>query len=155
MNDYDKALEDFNKGIALNPTDPVLHFNKGYLYYGSLDKLDLALKSYLEVVRLDPNYEVYNNIALLYINYIKDYQKALEYYTKEIKLNPSDATAYRNRADLYASQLQDLDKALEDYNKAVSVEPKNSINYEMRGIFTEIILMITIKPLKIIIKELP
>ena len=86
-------------------------------------------------MRLDPNYEVYNNIAILYENYIKDYQKALEYYTKEIKLNPSDAIAYRNRANLYASQLQDLDKALEDYNKAVSVEPKNSINYEKRGDF--------------------
>ena len=135
MNDYDKALEDFNKGIALNPTDPDLHFSKGYLYYGSLDKPDLALKSYLEVVRLDPNYEVYNNIAILYENYIKDYQKALAYYTKEIKLNPSDAIAYRNRANLYANQLQDLDKALEDYNKAVSVEPKNSINYEKRGDF--------------------
>ena len=114
-----------------------MHFRKGYLYYGSLDKLDLALKSYLEVVRLDPNYEVYNNIALLYKNYVKDYQKALEYFSKEIELNPSDAIAYRNRADLYASQLQDLDKALEDYNKAVSVEPKNSINYEKKRRFLQ------------------
>ena len=62
--------------------------------------------------------------------------------------------AYRNRADLYASQLEDLDKALEDYNKAVTVEPENSYNYEMRGIFTESILRITIKPLKIITKGL-
>ena len=33
LNDYDKAIEDYNKGIALNPTDPDLHFDKGYLYY--------------------------------------------------------------------------------------------------------------------------
>ena len=135
MNDYDKALEDFNKGIALNPTDPGLHFSKGYLY-NALDKQDLALKSYLEVVRLDQEYpNINNNIAILYTNYIKDYQKALAYYTKEIELNPSDAIAYRNRANLYASQLEDLEKAIEDYNKAVEVDPENSYNYEMRGDF--------------------
>ena len=135
LNDYDKALEDFNKGIALNPTDPGLHFSKGYLY-NALDKQDLALKSYLEVVRLDQEYpNINNNIAILYTNYIKDYQKALAYYTKEIELNPSDAIAYRNRANLYASQLEDLEKAIEDYNKAVEVDPENSYDYKMRGDF--------------------
>ena len=135
LNDYDKALEDYNKGIALNPTDPNLHYSKGYLYQVSLDKPDLALTSYLEAVKLDPNFGGYNNLATIYQNYIKDYQKALEYYTKQIELNPSFAHTYRNRADLYANHLQDPDKALEDYNKAVSVDPKNSINYEKRGNF--------------------
>ena len=88
------------------------------------------------VERLDPEYQgINNNIALLYLNYIKDYQKALEYYSKEIKLHPSNARSYRNRAELYASQLEDLDKALEDYNKAVTVDPEYSYNYEERGLF--------------------
>ena len=135
LKDYDKALADYNKGIELNPTDADLHFIKAYLY-ASLDKLDLALQSYLEVVRLNPEYQnANNNIALLYISYVKDYQKALEFYTKEIELDPSDALAYTNRAKLYANQLEDLEKALEDYNKAVEVEPENSYNYDMRGIF--------------------
>ena len=86
-------------------------------------------------MRLDPNYGVYNNIALIYENYIKDYQKALEYYSKEIKLDSTDTYAYRNRADLYASKLEDLDKALVDYNKALEIEPENSLNYEKRGLF--------------------
>jgi tetratricopeptide (TPR) repeat protein len=135
LKDYEKALADYNKGIELNPTDSGLHFRKAYVYNGYLDKPALALESYLEVARLNPDYKVNNNIALIYENYIKDYQKALEYYTKEIELHPSDANAYGNRADLYASQLEDLEKALEDYNKAVEVDPENSYNYEMRGDF--------------------
>ena len=96
----------------------------------------MALESYLEVVRLNPDYQnANNNIAIIYESYVKDYQKALESYTKEIELHPSESLAYRNRADLYANQLEDLEKALEDYNKAVEVEPENSYNYKMRGRF--------------------
>ena len=106
LKDYDKALADYNKGIELNPTDAGLHFSKAYLY-ASLDKLDLALQSYLEVVRLNPEYQnANNNIALLYISYVKDYQKALEFYTKEIELHPSDALAYRNRDFLLNLRIQ-------------------------------------------------
>ena len=95
------------------------------MYNGYLDKPALALESYLEVIKLNPEYPyINNNIAQLYRSSIKDYQKALEYYTKEIELHPGNASAYRNRANLYASQLEDLEKALEDYNKAVEVDPK-------------------------------
>ena len=111
LKNYDKALADYNKGIELNPNDADLahlHFRKAYAYHGYFDKPDLALQSYLEVVRLNPEYAVYNNIALLYMYYVKDYQKALEYYTKEIELHPSKPLAYTNRAYLYANQLEDL-----------------------------------------------
>ena len=138
LKDYDKALADYNKGIELNPPDADLahlHFRKAIIY-NSLDKLDLALQSYLEVVRLNPDYQnANNNIALLYISYVKDYLKALEYYTKEIELYPSKSIIYTNRAYLYANQLENLEKALEDYNKAVEVEPENSRNYRIRGDF--------------------
>ena len=135
LKDYDKALEDYNKGIELNPTNPELHYVKGYLLQFDIEKPDLALISYLEVVRLDISWAPYNNIALFYENYKKDYQKALYYYSKEIEQDPTFDKPYTNRAALYASQLEDLGKALEDYNKAVAVDPENSYNYEMRGDF--------------------
>ena len=37
--------------------------------------------------------------------------KALEYYTKEIEIEPNDHLAYRNRAIRYANDLKDYEKA--------------------------------------------
>ena len=47
---------------------------------------------------------------------VGNYDKAIEYYTKVIEINPKDAKAYYNRGVAYAEKgLQD--KAIKDYNK--------------------------------------
>ena len=64
-----------------------------------IKKYDNALASLLKVVELDPTYEnVYNLIALIYKNSLKDYTKAIEYYNKELELTPDAAHVYRNIA---------------------------------------------------------
>ena len=137
LQDHDKALLDYNKAIELNPEDPKLFFANGFLY-AEINKQNKALENYLKVVELDTTYlNIYNNIALVYENYIKDYTKAIEYYTKNIELSSSEPIAYINRANLYSKKLEDTEKALSDYNKAIELAPKDSDFYFYRGEFYE------------------
>ena len=71
---------------------------------------------------------LFNNIAQIYYYYIKDYQKALEYYTKEIELRPFKGTGYINRANLYYDRLNNKEKALQGLQyKAIKLGPDEGI----------------------------
>ncbi|MBI5892312.1 MAG: tetratricopeptide repeat protein [Deltaproteobacteria bacterium] len=52
----------------------------------------------------------------------KEYDSAIEAYTKAIALNPNLAQAYSNRGVAYAYKGQ-YDRAIEDYNKAIALDP--------------------------------
>jgi len=48
----------------------------------------------------------------------KNYNKAIEYYTKAIVLNPNSIVAYTNRGSVYDDK-GEPDKAIQDYNKVI------------------------------------
>ena len=62
----------------------------------------------------------------------KDYDGAIENYTKAIELNPNDAIAYNNRGNAYCNK-GECDKAIADYNKAIELDPKEADYYNNRG----------------------
>ena len=105
-----------------------------------MDINDKALVDYSRCEQLDKDGSfakaeyLYNNMALAYYG-LKQYEKTLEYYTKEIELNPEATKAYINRAILYASQLNDPEKAELDFNKAISRDSTYIFGYQSRGAF--------------------
>jgi len=52
----------------------------------------------------------------------KDYNKAIDAYTKAINLNPMDPTYYGNRAACYLAMHQ-LEKCVDDSNDAINLDP--------------------------------
>ena len=63
------------------------------LNYKDLEKYEKAISDLLRIIELDKdgsfrkeNGRVYNNLAIYYRN-LKNYDKALEYYSEEINLN--------------------------------------------------------------------
>ena len=59
--DSDRAIEDFNKTINLNPNYVDAHNNRG-VAYGEKGDFDRAIKDFNKVIELNPNYaEVYSN----------------------------------------------------------------------------------------------
>ena len=60
-----------------------------------------------------------------------DYQRAIDYYTKAIDLDPQIAGVYVNRAAAYES-IGDPDQALQDLDKALAIESKPEA-YHNRG----------------------
>ena len=84
LGDNEKALTDYNKGIEVDPEDASLYYEIGFIY-ASAGVYDLALQNLLKVVELEPNYENANNlIGYTYHYSLNQYEKAIEYYTKEV-----------------------------------------------------------------------
>ncbi len=63
----------------------------------------------------------------------KDYDKAIEAFTKAIALKSDYAYAYTNRGLVYHNKGQ-YDRAIEDYNKAIVLDPNDAEAYNNRGV---------------------
>ena len=61
-----------------------------------------------------------------------DYDQAIDYWTRVIKLDPKDATAYFNRADAHEKK-NEHDKALADYAMSIRLKPGDPAAYEHRA----------------------
>jgi tetratricopeptide (TPR) repeat protein len=58
----------------------------------------------------------------------RDYDKAIEYFTKAINLKPDYASFYYRRGEAYYKK-GDYDKAIEDFTKAINLEHDNEYSY--------------------------
>jgi len=63
----------------------------------------------------------------------KEYERAIEEYTKAIKLVPNYAEFYSNRGNAY-NKLKQYQKAMEDFNKVIDLQPKDTKVYNNRGV---------------------
>ena len=69
MKDYDKALEYYNKALALSPNDPGIHVLIANTYYMAT-RIEDSLKSYRYAVNLVPENDEYK---LVYIQLLEDF----------------------------------------------------------------------------------
>jgi SpoVK/Ycf46/Vps4 family AAA+-type ATPase len=133
--DYEKAIENYNMAILLNPLFSEAYFNRALSYY-QLKNYDKAVADYTEAAELDPkNPIIFNNKGDAYYRK-QDYTSAIKDYDKAIMLNPNYLKAYYNRALSYAS-LEDYEKAVEDFTKVVQLKPDFSEAYHLRGLAYE------------------
>ncbi len=58
---YDKAIEEYDEAISLNPADADMYNNRGIAYY-KLDQFEKAMRDYDEAIRINPEH------ALAYYN---------------------------------------------------------------------------------------
>ena len=129
--EFDLAIEDYNKTIELDPKYAQAYNNRGLAYYNK-NKLDLAIKDYNKAIKLNPKY------AYAYINRGNAYRKkgeldtAIKDHNKAIELNPNDADTYYNRGNAYNDK-GEVDLAIKDYNKAIELNPNDADTYCNRG----------------------
>jgi hypothetical protein len=77
--------------------------------------------------------DMYNNgVALCSGGKCTDPQKAIEYLTEAIRLQPDFANAYGARGNAYGD-LRQYQPALEDYDKAISLKPDRTGFFNNRG----------------------
>src|SRR3989338_3217676 len=82
--DYDRAIEDYNKAIALDPNYALAYARRGSAY-DNKGQYDRAIEDYNKAIALDPNYAAaYNNRGLAYYKKgnmgraISDFQKTCD-----------------------------------------------------------------------------
>jgi len=133
--DYEKAIENYNMAILLNPLFSEAYFNRALSYY-QLKNYDKSIADYTEAAELDPkNPIIFNNKGDAFYRK-QDYTSAIKDYDKAIMLNPNYLKAYYNRALSYAS-LEDYEKAVEDFTKVVQLKPDFAEAYHLRGLAYE------------------
>ena len=131
LENYDNAIEYYNKAIELKPDYVYAYNNRGNAKY-SLGKFQDAIEDYNKVIELMPDNEVaYNNRGNAKDNLGK-YQDAIEDYNKAIELMP-DYAAYYNRGHA-KDNLGNFQDAIEDYNKAIELNPNYEVIYNDRGV---------------------
>lgn len=116
------AMEYFNTAVRLFPDNSEIRFDAGYVFqqFGETEK---AIAEYSEAINLDSlYYQAYFNLGYIYVNDLKDYNLALEYFNAAINCDSSAYKAYYNRGYTYEMS-GDYKKAETDYRKALQIMP--------------------------------
>ncbi|MEE8329020.1 MAG: tetratricopeptide repeat protein [Thermodesulfovibrionia bacterium] len=128
---YDKAINDYNKAIEINPKFAVAYINRG-LAYRRKGQYNQAISDFNKAIEINPKFALaYTNRGLAYINKAQ-YDRAISDFNKAIEINPKFALAYTNRGLVYRKKGQ-YDQAISDYNKAIKINPKFALAYDNRG----------------------
>jgi tetratricopeptide (TPR) repeat protein len=119
---YAAAIKAYTKLIDNNVLKSGVFMNRGYCYYQLKDYKN-AEKDYLQALSF-PNNNVdglYDNLSLLYFE-MDNFEKAAEWSTKRIELNPNNHVAYLDRGLSYR-KLKKYKDAEKDFNKSLSIKP--------------------------------
>jgi tetratricopeptide (TPR) repeat protein len=128
---FDLAMKDYNRTIALHPFDASAYIYRGTLYW-KLGQPHRAREDYDTAIARDPS----NASAYYYRGIVHEelgqIQRAIEDYSAAIKLNRSFPSAFSNRGLLFA-KMGRYDLAIEDFTTAVSLRPGHADDHIRRG----------------------
>ena len=118
---FDKAKEEYNEALHLDPGYVEVHNNLGVTYYkmGLTDKAEKELKS---AIRLNPGYlEAHCNLGNIYTNTGR-LEEALFEVNEAIRINPEHAPAHNSLGEIYALQKRSTE-AINEFREALRIEP--------------------------------
>jgi len=130
---FQKALEDAEKAIKINPQEASVYNNRGSIYVQSGNDINKALNDFNKAIELNANYiSAYTNRANVYMQ-MEEFRKAINDCTKAIDISPNEnIEPYYNRGLAYMN-IGETAKALDDYNKVIELDSKNAEAYARRG----------------------
>ena len=126
---YDQAILDLNKAIALNSQNYLNYYFRGYLY-GEKQKYDQAILDFSKAIELKPDHALSFQMRGVNFMYIGNYKQAIVDLNKAIKFNTMDVNSYVYRSLAYYSR-EEWDKSLNDVHMA------ESLGYKYGLIFIE------------------
>lgn len=128
----DKAFEDINRAIQLDPDSAYYYNEKGfYLQYGNNDYIS-AIQTYTIGISKDSLFsECFHNRAHCKER-LSDYRGAINDYTVLMHQFPNSSVLFEERASAY-KQINQFSKALSDYDRAIILNPKDCHTFIYRG----------------------
>ena len=99
LGEYDKAIEAYKKSIELDPNHsfPIQNLAVAYTYKKEYQK---AIDTFELLKKLDSeNPEIYYGIGQIYFQYLKEYEKSLDYMCKAFNLYIKNNSPYRSDAE--------------------------------------------------------
>ena len=124
---YDEAIEQADRIIALNPNYAYAHFFKGQSYKRKNDYTN-ATEAFRKVAECDDESSVVCFLTAMFLSDMDKYEDALTAINKAISINPSNPVYYCQLSDILV-ELNHLEEALTAINKAISIDPDDSHYY--------------------------
>jgi tetratricopeptide (TPR) repeat protein len=122
---YDRAIQDFDAAIRLDPAFALALMNRCQAYYSKRD-YDRASGDCNEAVRLNPKLAAAFSIRGDVYRAKGDQDRAIADFNEAIRLAPEAAWAFNDRGLAYREK-GDNDRAIADYNRAIQIDPKFSL----------------------------
>ena len=99
---HDRAIQDYDQAIKLNPNYAKAFSNRGNAY-DDKKQYDRAIQDFDQAIKLEPSAIRFYNRGVAYHNK-GQYDRAIQDYDQGIKLNPNLAAAIKNRAAAIAAK---------------------------------------------------
>jgi tetratricopeptide (TPR) repeat protein len=128
-------MVDYNKAIALNPTNASFYEGRGDLKHFYFSDYRGAIADYskaIELESLDVKISMYYLSRIDSKKMLKDYLGAIADYNILIELDPKSAYLYSGRAKL-KDELEDYQGAIADHSKFIELNPNEVDVYIIRG----------------------
>ncbi|HOZ15603.1 MAG TPA: tetratricopeptide repeat protein [Tenuifilaceae bacterium] len=132
LGDLYGAISDFDKTIKINPVFAQVHHYKA-IALNRVSQHKQALVEIWAALELKPNSPDFLFIEGITHFQMQDYAKAIEIFSKVIRLDASNPDAWINRGSARLLSSDTLG-ALSDYNLAIKVNPFYANAYSRRGI---------------------
>jgi tetratricopeptide (TPR) repeat protein len=131
LGQYERALIHYEKAAELAPNDPQTLINRAVVNY-SLARIPPALQDLDRALKLNEGPWGY-----LYRGLIREHQgegkRALEDYTRALRLNPEFLEGYYRRGLLYA-EMGEYDKAFQDQTRVLEMNSNHAGAHTARGV---------------------
>ncbi|WP_299430542.1 hypothetical protein [uncultured Maribacter sp.] len=133
---FEKALEDFEKGISIMPNNPNFNFRIAQLLYHDLNRVDSALVYYNKSLNITKQstfaYDIYVDLAFIYSNKGK-LNEAIDFLNKAEKLSPNNPDDFYNQALLY-NQVGNNTEALKKISSAIEINNNQPSYFNLKGL---------------------
>ena len=125
---YPASIKDFDRAIELDPTNAQNYiYRSQYRRFVAKDN-GLALADLNKAVELNPTAHAYMNRASFYQHDLKNFEAAIEDYTRAIELDTREnwlGYYHYSRGECY-QELQRYDAAISDYTKAIELMARDA-----------------------------
>jgi len=98
--DFDRAIQDYDHSLQINPDSATAHYNRGVAYEFKYD-YDRAFPDLDRAVQLDPGDADSHFCRGLALEQRGDYERAIRDFDQVLRTNPKYAPAFYNRAISY------------------------------------------------------
>ena len=130
--EYDNAIDDFSEAIELDPQDHQNYLYRAYASEGKGKINSAELDIFIAVSICQKDQKIAFDEGLAYMK-DKEYDKAIDHFTKILEITPGNAFAYYYRGHAYYFQGKD-DEAIRDYDSAIRNNPVYADAYFNRGV---------------------
>ena len=120
---YNKLAVDYYKNaLRIQPKSVEAWYALGK-FYQDVQDFNNAIGAYTTLLKFDNNKNAFYNLGVIYLVNAKEYNKAVEYFTGAINIDPRYTEAYFGRAIAYR-ELKDPKKEALDLQACLSIDPK-------------------------------